>query len=212
MKNIKHPLLVSRGLDYSAEHRGLVFSMGKEIWKSIVGWEDFYEVSNFGDVRSIDRIVNCCYNSKQLVKGRILSQRPNQNGYLMVSLYRNHQRTVKYAHRLVAEAFIENPQCLPQVNHRDEIKTNNHVDNLEWCDGYYNMNYGTVRKRLSDCHKDMGRKVYQINKHTNEIIAIHANSARAMELTGIDASAINKCCLNRPKFKTAGGYKWEYAD
>lgn len=184
--------------------------MIQEEWRDVIGYEGLYEISNYGNIRSKDRYVACCYGSKQFIRGRFLSANPNKKGYLMISLYRNHKSKVKYIHRLVAEAFIPNPNNLPQVNHKDECKTNNIYTNLEWCDATYNLNYGTVKQRISERHKDKGTPIVQMTKHTEDIIAVHINSQRAMDITGIDASAINKCCMNRPKFITAGGYRWKY--
>lgn len=186
--------------------------MTKEKWKSIVGYEGLYEISNYGNVRSLDRFVACCYGSKQFIRGKIISPQPNQHGYLMVSLNKESQRNVHYIHRLVAQAFIPNPNNLPQVNHKDEVKDNNMVDNLEWCDNIYNINYGSARDKIRNFRINTGKPICQIDKVSGEVIATFINSSRAMEETGIDASAINKCCLNRPKFKTAGGFIWKYAE
>lgn len=119
----------------------------KENWKPIKGFEGFYEISDLGRVRSIDRVVEFNRRNGTVVsrrtKGRLLH--PGFDGkknYLHVTLSRGKIRTVAMLHRLVAEAFIENPNALPEVNHKDEDKTNNAVDNLEWCDHIYNNNYG----------------------------------------------------------------------
>ena len=117
-----------------------------EKWKPIPGYEGLYEVSSYGRVKSLEKYR---YNNggKQLLKERILRPINNGNGYFMVRLYKN--KTYKYylIHRLVAEAFIPNPDNLPIINHRDEDKTNNVTDNLEWCDAKYNSNYGTAIER-----------------------------------------------------------------
>ena len=99
-----------------------------EEWKNIIGYEGLYEVSNIGNVRNVRR-------------NTLLKLSKNQ-GYIQVHLYKNGIRTGLKVHRLVAEAFIPNADNLPQVNHKDEDKTNNSVDNLEWCDHKYNVNYG----------------------------------------------------------------------
>lgn len=115
--------------------------MTEEIWRPIEGYEGLYEVSSYGRVRSLDMYVRC--KSYRLHKGKVLSPIINTNGYLFVGL----QGKRFSVHRLVAQAFIPNPQGLPQVNHIDENKSNNNVDNLEWCDAKYNNNYGTARIR-----------------------------------------------------------------
>ena len=117
-----------------------------EEWRPVVGYEGLYEVSNTGRVRSVDRYVKTCYGSYRLHKGKVLSPGIRPDGYLVVSL----QYRMFRVHRLVAEAFLPNPDNLPQVNHKDEDKSNNRVDNLEWCDSKYNNNYGTARIRAKE--------------------------------------------------------------
>lgn len=100
-----------------------------EEWKNVIGYEGLYEVSNKGNVRNVRR-------------NTLLRLTKTNYGYIQVSLYKNGIRTGLKVHRLVAEAFIPNPDNLPQVNHKDEDKTNNNVTNLEWCTAKYNNNYG----------------------------------------------------------------------
>jgi hypothetical protein len=120
-----------------------------ELWKDIKGYEGMYQVSNYGNVRSLDR-----YDSIGRFKtGTILSEGDNGNGYKNVQLYKDGQGRMYYVHRLVAEAFIPNPDNLPQVNHMDEDKSNNCVTNLEWCTNEYNSNYGNHNLKLSLAHK-----------------------------------------------------------
>lgn len=117
-----------------------------EIWRDIKGYENKYQVSNLGNVRSVDVIVN-----NRLFNGKVISQRfkgNNPDSYLTVNLKLNSNSKTKFVHRLVAEAFIPNTDNLPQVNHKDECKTNNHWDNLEWCSAQYNANYGTRNDKI----------------------------------------------------------------
>lgn len=99
-----------------------------EEWKNVIGYEGLYEVSSLGNVRNVRRNTLLRFSKNQ--------------GYLQVYLYKNGIRTGLKVHRLVAQAFIPNPDGLPQVNHKDENKTNNIFENLEWCDVVYNINYG----------------------------------------------------------------------
>ena len=119
--------------------------IGIEIWKDIQGYEGLYQVSNLGRVRSLN------YKKTKTVK--ILKLTSNTKGYLQLILHKNGEISSRKVHRLVAEAFIPNPDGLPQVNHKDENKQNNCVDNLEWCTNYYNAWYGTkidkMRKKRS---------------------------------------------------------------
>lgn len=130
----------------------------EEIWKDIKGYEGLYQVSNLGKVRSMDRWVAHKGNSKVFVVGKLIKLQTKKNGYIRVDLSKNHKHKHYAVHRLVAQAFIPNPDNLPQVNHKDEDKTNNRVDNLEWCDNHYNITYSTPQQRY---YRGMCRKVYQ---------------------------------------------------
>ena len=111
----------------------------EEIWKPVNedGFEGVYEVSNLGRVRSLDH-----KTKRGMVKGKYLKPGVDWQGYHHVVLYNNGVRKVRYIHRLVAIAFIENVYNHPQVNHKDENKANNQVSNLEWCSDSYNLSYG----------------------------------------------------------------------
>lgn len=137
-----------------------------EEWREIPGWGGRYQVSNLGRVKSIYR------NGKS----RVLSPNVNcRRGYLSVNLYDNAREKRYYVHRLVATAFIPNPERFPQVNHKDENKANNNVANLEWCSNLYNHNYGTCNERMS------------ATKRT-AVIAYDENGNFFMEFTGAKAA------------------------
>lgn len=118
-----------------------------EEWRTISGYEGLYEVSSYGRVRSVDRYVKGRYGNYRLHKGKILSLELSNSGYYFVELTHKYKRKHFYVHRLVAEAFIDNLHSFRDVNHKDEDKTNNIADNLEWCDHKYNCNYGTKTER-----------------------------------------------------------------
>lgn len=121
-----------------------------EEWKDIAGYEGLYQVSNFGNVRSLDRIVHPV--NKYMVRGKNLTIVSNKR-YCFTKLYRNGKGQIKYIHRLVAEHFIPNPDGKPEVNHIDENKVNNRADNLEWCTHTENVNHGTRNQRISQTHR-----------------------------------------------------------
>ena len=125
----------------------------EEIWKDISDYDGLYQVSNLGRVKSLDRVVEDVFLGRfrrRTFKGKILSQKSNKcYGYKEVTLHgldRKHN-TVK-VHQLVAKAFIPNPNCFVEVNHKDEDVSNNHVENLEWCNHSYNTNYGSRNEKL----------------------------------------------------------------
>jgi len=131
----------------------------EEVWKPVTeeGFEDFYEVSNFGRVRSLDRIVESKRGPLKY-KGKLISTSLNSDGYPTFNLCKaGKQRNVK-VHQIVAKAFIPNPDNLPEVNHIDEIKTNNHVSNLEWCTRLENMRHGTGLRRMKSHPNQIKRR------------------------------------------------------
>lgn len=129
--------------------------MNTEIWKPVVEYEGLYEVSNLGNVYS--------YKSD-----RNLKQSKDSNGYIRISLYKDGKATGTLVHRLVAEAFIPNPNNYPIINHKDENPSNNDVENLEWCTYEYNNNYGTRNKRISEANKGANSPYYgkKLSKET----------------------------------------------
>lgn len=127
--------------------------------KPIKGYEGHYEVDQFGRVYSVDRIVHVDDNGREYdkpLKGKRMKQSVHTKGYKTVPLTKDGKTTTHYVHRLVAEAFIPNPSNLPFINHKDEDKTNNFVENLEWCKEQYNATYGKAREKQAK--KLRGRK------------------------------------------------------
>lgn len=113
--------------------------------KAIKGYEGYYEVDQFGRVYSVDRVVAIDDNGRQYNKtlgGKQMKQNIHSKGYKIVSLTKDGKTKSVFVHRIVAEAFIPNENNLPMVNHKDEDKTNNFVENLEWCTAKYNRTYG----------------------------------------------------------------------
>lgn len=164
----------------------------EEIWKDVKGYEGLYKVSNLGRVKAIRNNL-------------IRKPRAGRHGYLYVNLCKNGVHKTFKIHRLVALHFIENPNNHPMINHKDEIKTNNIVDNLEWCDEKYNVNYGTGLLRRA---KTQTRKIIQYSIK-GEIIKEWNGLREIKENTGFSQSSISQCC--NKKYKTSYGFVWRYA-
>ena len=177
----------------------------KEIWKDIEGYEGLYKVSNMVRVKSVERIR---WNNGGYCKvpERILKPGKDRCGYLYVILCKEGIKKKYYVHRLVAEAFIPNPDNLPQINHIDENKENNHVDNLEWVTCKENINHGTHNKRMAE---KLSKPVIAIHK-INGLILEFPSIKEASRQTGINQGNICNCLKGR--YKSAGGFVWHYAD
>ena len=178
----------------------------EELWKDIIGFEEFYQISNKGRVMSKDRYVRTCGNGKRLSKGRIIKPIICTNKYLEAHLHVDGNITVKLIHRLVAEHFIPNTEGFPEVNHKDENPQNNNVENLEWCTSKYNANYGTRNQRM--VKEKYLKPVIMMDLEGNEIKRFKSLGEATRE-TGFDISAIIRVCKGRKR--TSMGYKWAYA-
>ena len=179
--------------------------MENEIWKDIKGYDGLYQVSNLGNVRSVDRIV--LRNGIQVPrKGKILNQ-IKFGDYLTVHLSKNGIKKHHRIHRLVADAFLPNPDNLTQVNHKDEDKTNNRASNLEWCTAEYNVNYGTgIERRVAIRRNNkLSRKVYQYTLD-GEFIREWPSIKEISRTTGYSYGYLIQVLSG--KYKSAYGYKW----
>lgn len=179
----------------------------EEIWKDIPQYEGMYQVSNLGRVKSLERYKDN-HSKQQLVPERILAQSLKDNGYQTVSLWKNNKGKNEYVHRLVAMAFLPNPNGLPQVNHKDENKANNTWTNLEWCDSSYNNNYGTKRSRQGETLLNNGKtskRVAKCDLEGNEL-ATYRSMREAERENGLANGAISAYFkYNREQ---TGGYTW----
>lgn len=181
-----------------------------EEWKDIQRYPG-YQVSTFGKVRSIDRIiVDSCgrhqkWNGKEL---KIVTQIGDDNyKQLMVTIYdEDHKPHRVIVSRLVAEAFIPNPKCLPQVNHIDEDSTNNHVDNLEWCTAKYNINYNDgVKKRSAS--KSRKINVYDLDMNLIDTVSSGVEASRKYNIC---RGSVSMCCNN--KISSVKGYIFKFTN
>lgn len=153
-----------------------------EKWESINNYEE-YQISNLGNIKR---------------NNKILKPFKNTNGYYQIDLFKEGERKRFLIHKLVVDAFIKNVNNYSYVNHKDENKLNNNVDNLEWCTAKYNCNYGTRNKRLSSpviCI-ELNKKYQSIQEASKEL--------------NIQQAHISGCCAKRKHYNTAGGYHWQY--
>lgn len=165
-----------------------------EIYKDIQGYEG-YQVSNHGNVKSL-----------KYGKERILKPAKVSFGYLRVDLSKQGKRKIYYIHRLVAMAFIDNPNNLEQINHKNEIKTDNRVENLEWCTNEYNHNYGTRNQRSGESNTNHPNKSKQVM--CVETSVIYPSTHQVERKLGFANTYISRCCNG--KQQTAYGYHWKY--
>ena len=165
----------------------------EEVWKDIEWHKGTYKISNLGRVYSVQR---------KKIKNTFI----DKGGYVRVQLYHNYTQKRFLVHRLVAEAFIPNFNNYPQVNHIDENKLNNCVDNLEWCTIAYNNSYSHLENNL---YRKTGNYPIAVIQYSlsGEEINRYTSYSKAEKETGIDHSGISACC--RGKQKTAGGFVWK---
>ena len=169
-----------------------------EIWKDLPEYEDKYMVSDQGNVYS---------------KGRkkILTMKNNHDGYLRIQIYTGNN-TCRFvsAHRLVALAFIDNPENKPFINHKNGIKQDNRAENLEWVTQKENIRHawdtGLSRRKKNG---KQSKAVDQFDLDGN-YITTHASQMEAQRATGTSHSGISACCLHKPMYYSANGFKWEY--
>lgn len=170
----------------------------QEIWKDIQGYEGLYQVSNLGRVRRLHKDYRCS-------KYKIISIKKQNNGYYRVCLSKYNKNKYFWIHRLVAQAFIPNPNNYPIVNHKDENPQNNVFSNLEWCTHKYNANYGHAREKMSA--KSTKRKVNQYDLNGN-YIATYNSIKEASIITNSDRRYISQCC--KQTYRTCNNYYWRY--
>ena len=185
-----------------------------EIWKTIKDF-DGYLISNLGNVLSLKQ------------KHGILKSHPDNCGYLHIRLYKSGKQYSRLVHRLVAEAFVENPNCYKEVNHIDENKNNNRADNLEWCTRTYNILYGKagkeryIKQAITQRYSRNDLKPVEcLDVKTGEVLQRFKSIAEATRMTMQKSkgsfrcvrSNIGNCCNQRKSRLSVYGYKWRFAD
>lgn len=191
-----------------------------EVWKPILGYEGYYDVSNTGKVRSLDRKRNNVRYSRNL-KGKELKQSFGNSGYLQVNLSVFGKQKIFMVHRLVGIAFVENDdiEFKIAINHKDGNKTNNNASNLEWVSYSENQKHA-YENGLNKWNPSKGKpmkSVVQIDPDTDEVVCVFDSIGDATRRVGAkSASGISHCCNHKKRYNTAYGFKWmfekEYED
>ena len=180
-----------------------------ETWRPVRDFEGLYEVSNLARVRSLERQMTKIRKSATYylyrIREKIMSQFKAKNGYFVVRLYKEGRCFHKLIHRLVAEAFVPNPDNLPEVNHKDECKTNNLPSNLEWCDHQYNLTYGGRLERVSDSNS---KKPIEQLTLDGQHVAYYKGRKDAEHKSGGKFQAATIQAVLSGRRKTAYGYLW----
>lgn len=192
----------------------------KEIWRDVKKYEGKYQISSFGRVRSLPRKSWNGYTYWEQ-PGRILKLSMLKNGYKSVCLYRDNKPKKFLVHRLVAEAFISNPNNYPQVNHKDENRSNNKMENLEWCTAMYNAHYGNHMRKLTAARRTSkqrniarkngrkaSKKVLQLTM-SGKVVQEWSSMSEAARFGNFRVAGISDCCRGKTKYHA--GYKWKYA-
>lgn len=172
-----------------------------EVWKDIAGYEGLYQVSNLGRVKSLPKMCGVRQDN-----GRILKPFSSKDGYLVATLSFNNKMKHFQVHRLVAEAFIPNPEQLPCINHKDLCVTNNCVDNLEWCSWVYNNTY---EQRAERAAKKNLKPILQYDMNGN-LIKEWEGGSEIRKVLGYNPTHIYSCCTG--KRKTSKGYMWKFKE
>ena len=173
--------------------------------KPVVGFEELYYVTSDGKVFSKDRIIQTKNGKTLHLKGREIKQFKNSNGYPIVGLHSDGVVKYKTVHRIVAEAFLPNPFNFPQINHKDEGRTNNNVENLEWCSAKYNTNYGTGMARMA------AKRLNAIACYTKDGVLVYEfpSEKSAAKHFGVSLSAVSRALRMGEPYTCAGLY-WKY--
>lgn len=196
----------------------------KEEWKDITGYEGLYQVSNLGRIKSLDRYIKGRNNCDRLIKGQIINTYSISNsGYKQIRLSLKHKKTSYYIHRLVAQAFLPNPENLPEVDHINTFKDDNSIWNLQWVPHIKQFKNPITKKNMSKSHSgERGASYGKFGKdhHSSKPVLqydLDGNFIKEWECTmqvqrelGIRFGDISACCRHYRYHKTAGGYKWEF--
>lgn len=182
----------------------------KEIWKPIKGYEGYYEISSYGRLRSCDRIIVQGKNFLHL-KGRFMCPSIcRSTGYYITTLSRNGIKKRKLLHRLIAKAFIPNPDNKPMIDHINGVRTDNGIENLRWCTNRENLTFPIASENRIKCKAPISKKVAQIDRYTQKVIKVFRSTGEVHRQLGFKSPNISRCC--RGEKPTAYNYIWRYVE
>lgn len=192
-----------------------------EIWKPIKGYEGYYEASNLGNIRSVDRVILSTANilhteHKQLRRGRVLRQGNGRKGYKIVVLQKEGRKHTLYTHRVIATTFIDNPDNKPCIDHINGIHTDNRAENLRWVTQKENINNpNTIRKNLTTLRRNAkngckAKTILQLDKESLEVIREILPRTSFFKDMGYSREYVTSACRNHRKI--AYGYRWAFKE
>lgn len=178
-----------------------------ELWKDIKNFEGLYQVSNYGNIKALEKKIQYSDGRIRTYKESLIKLQKNSKGYIIVGLTKNKIRSTHIVHRLVAETFLNNLDNFNEVNHIDENKNNNYYLNLEWCSRKYNNDYSNITQKLNNSKK---KRVNQLNLDGSFIKTWNGIREASNGLGMKTHKHIIECCKNR--LESCYGYKWTYAN
>jgi hypothetical protein len=175
----------------------------KEVWNDIKGYKGYYKISNFGNIKSLDRELDN-KRGKFIKKGKLMRPILSLGGYLKINLYIRGKMKTKLIHRLVAINFIRNKSNKKEVNHKDGNKRNNHIDNLEWVTAKENTTHAVKIGLFNNT------KAVKMFSKSGVLLGVYDSLIEAEKITGVRRNGISEVLNGRQK--TSGGYLWKYKE
>ena len=207
ISNSKADALIQKLID-----NGTLNGRKTELWLPVKGYEEYYEVSNYGNVRALQREVSTSDGKIRKLGYMDLKPIMNKTGYFTVNLCKDGEHKIHYIHRLVADCFVENPLCKDTVNHKDGNKTNNYFENLEWLTMGENMEHAW---RTGLCHSSNMtggvKSVAKLDAETGAVLEVYPSIAEASRINKHASASGISGVLSGQKI-TSHGFKWEYVD
>ena len=182
----------------------------EEIWKDVVGYEGLYQVSNLGRVKSV-----ITWNGYEyLKKEKIMKPFENKRGYKSIGFTKDGKTITYRLHRIVAQAFIPNPENKPIINHKNGVKSDNRVENLEWCTYSENTIHAIKTGLMVPKKGGQDKRSVSVNQFdkSGQFIKKWDSISEIKRELNYDKKAIISCCKGKLHYNTAYGYKWEYAE